>query len=512
MLTSGLVIKGQLAAQDADPADLPTRDMATPAQEGQQPAGIGILVAPDAGAEPDALRPALALRPLPRGAVIGVRQLLRRRQRAAQGADQGGGDRLGRVLLQQAAGQRQIVLRRLLGDQLAGLDGQALVVLGADRLGGRRWPPARLHPGGGQQPLPGAAVIGHQQHADALPPGPAGAAGTVGQGLGVARQLGMDHQPQIRQVDAARRHVGGDADPRPPVAQRLQRTGALGLRQLAGQRHGGEAALGQVAVQPGHHGAGGAEHHGEAWVLEAQDVHHRPLDLVRGDGDGAVLDVAMPGAVALHLDALRVLLVGTRQRGDLVRHGSREEQRPVRVRQRVEDGLQLLAEAEVQHLVRLVHHHDLQRVRPQVAAVQVVAQAARRADHHMGTARQVTPLGHRVHATDAGHDPAPGAAIEPGQLGLDLQCQLARRRDHQGERRAGGGKALGRAEKVAGHGQAIGHGLAGAGLGGNQQVAPRRVGGEDGGLHRRRLGIAALGQGQEKGCGKIVRKGHVVLC
>ena len=42
----------------------------------------------------------------------------------------------------------------------------------------------------------------------------------------------MDHQFQPRQVDAARRHVGRDADPRPAVAQRLQRMGALGLRQF----------------------------------------------------------------------------------------------------------------------------------------------------------------------------------------------------------------------------------------------------------------------------------------
>ena len=113
---------------------------------------------------------------------------------------------------------------------------------------------------------------------------------------------------------------------------------------------------------------------------------------------------------------------------------------------------------------------------------------------------------------DAGDDAAAGLGVEPSQLGLHLQRQLTRGCHHQRQRIAGIGQAVGIAHQGMGHGEAIGDGLAGAGLGGNQQVAPRRVGGEDGGLHRRRLGIAALGQGQEKGCGKIVRKGHVVLC
>ena len=61
----------------------------------------------------------------------------------------------------------------------------------------------------------------------------------------------MDDQAEIRQVDAARRDVGGDADAGAAVAQRLQGAVALGLGQLARQRHGGEAALRQAAVQPG---------------------------------------------------------------------------------------------------------------------------------------------------------------------------------------------------------------------------------------------------------------------
>ena len=67
-------------------------------------------------------------------------------------------------------------------------------------------------------------------------------------------------RPRSRQVEAARGDVGGDADPGAAVAQRLQRVVALALAQLAGQRHGGEAALEQVGVQMAHGLAGVAEH------------------------------------------------------------------------------------------------------------------------------------------------------------------------------------------------------------------------------------------------------------
>ncbi len=90
----------------------------------------------------------------------------------------------------------------------------------------------------------------------------------------------MDHEVEVRQVEAAGRDVGGDADPRAAVAQRLQGGGALVLAQLAGQRDGVEAAFQQAGVQVAHRLAGGAEHQGAARLEEAQDVDDGVLDLV----------------------------------------------------------------------------------------------------------------------------------------------------------------------------------------------------------------------------------------
>ena len=50
----------------------------------------------------------------------------------------------------------------------------------------------------------------------------------------IVRNIGVNDEVEVRQVDAARRHVGGDADAGASIAQRLQRLGPFVLRQFAG--------------------------------------------------------------------------------------------------------------------------------------------------------------------------------------------------------------------------------------------------------------------------------------
>ena len=49
------------------------------------------------------------------------------------------------------------------------------------------------------------------------------------QHFGVVGQVGMDDQAEAGQINAARRHVGGDTDLGAAVAQRLQRVIAFAL-------------------------------------------------------------------------------------------------------------------------------------------------------------------------------------------------------------------------------------------------------------------------------------------
>ena len=125
----------------------------------------------------------------------------------------------------------------------------------------------------------------------------------------IVRQIGVDDEIEIRQIDAARGDVGRDADAGAAVAQRLQRHGALVLGQFARQRDDGEAALQQRRLQMPDGVAGVAEHQRARRFVEAQQVDDGVLDIAGRDPDRAVFDIGVAALVALDFDAERLLLI-----------------------------------------------------------------------------------------------------------------------------------------------------------------------------------------------------------
>ena len=240
--------------------------------------------------------------------------------------------------------------------------------------------------------------------------------------------------------------------------------------------------------------AGGAEQHRRRRFVEAQQVDDGVLDIGGRDGDGLIGDVAMAAILAHRRDAQRVLLVALGERDDRLGHRRREQQGAAGVGRRVEDLLEIVAKAHVEHFVGFIEDGDLDRPQLQRAAFEMVAQTARRADDDMGALVQRLALLRGVHAADAGGDARAGLAIEPDQLAADLQRQFAGRRDDEGERRAGAIGAAILAQQLGRHGEAEGDGLARSGLRRDQQIAAFGIGFEHGGLHGRGRGIATGGQ------------------
>ena len=80
----------------------------------------------------------------------------------------------------------------------------------------------------------------------------------------------------------------------------------------------------------------------------------------------------------------------------------------------VENEFEILAEAEIEHFVGFIEHHDLQLGKIEAAALDVVAQTARRADDDMHAFGEAPPLLTRIHAADASRDARLGVTIEPG--------------------------------------------------------------------------------------------------
>ena len=258
---------------------------------------------------------------------------------------------------------------------------QPILVGLADFVEGRGAGPDGLDPRLVHQTLGLAATrVGHQHDRDALLARPARPARTVQQAGAVHRQFGVDDQAQVGQVQTPRGDVGGDADAGAAVPQRLKRVGPLALAHFARQADRGEAPLQKRRLQMPHAVARGAEDHGPRRLEPAQGVDHGVFDLVGGDAIGTIFDVGVLTRLVGRVDAHRVLLIPLGQGDDLARDGGREQQGAAFGRRLVQDVLQILAEAHVQHLVGLVEHRDLQLGQVQIAPVDMVLQTAGRAD------------------------------------------------------------------------------------------------------------------------------------
>ena len=481
--------------------------MAQTADGRHQPFRIGILVAADIDPVPGHVAAAgevrigdvglalvvLAAFLLPLHAVV-VIDVLGGRQLLLVKADQGGSDLLGRGLFEQLAaeGQHVLILDRRGQD---GVGQHTFAVVLEDHLGRRRARPFGLDRGRLQHQLDlAAARIADQKDRDALLAGASGAARTMQQPGLVDRDFGMDDQSEIRQIQTARSDIGGDTNSGMAVPQCLQGLRALALGQLAGQADDRKPPLAQAGGQVLHPLAGVGEHQGTGGLEIAEHIDDRELDLVRGDANGLVFDVGVGRVAGDRIDPQGVALIGLGQLHDVARQRGREHQGAALGRGGLEDEGQVLMKAHVEHFVGFIEDDRLQRRQVQRTALEMVAQATGGADDDMAAAVQRLTFDLGVHAADAGDDARAGLGIEPLQFVGDLQCQFAGGSNDQGHRRAELREFLGLAEQGRRKRQTEGDGLAGSGLGGNEQIAALFCL-QHGGLHRRGLGIAALGKG-----------------
>ena len=203
--------------------------------------------------------------------------------------------------------------------------------------------------------------------------------------------------------------------------------------------------------------------------------------------------------LALDRDARGLAQVALRDRGDARRHRGREERRlPLRGR-RVEERLDVLGEAHVQHLVRLVEDEDAHLVELQRAPLEVVERPAGRRHHDVGPALERADLLVHRRAAVEGHD----AQAEPPRVLVDrlghLHRQLARGDEDEGVR-AAPGHALFRDPLQ--HRQRERRGLAGARRGLPEHVLPAEQDRNGLALDGRRLLVAEGGRGGHERVGQ----------
>ena len=317
--------------------------------------------------------------------------------------------------------------------------------------------------------------------------GPSGAAGApgaadaVGVVLGVVGQVVVENHFKVVDVEAARGDVGRDKELEAAPLEFFHHLCALALGDVAMQAVHRVAARGEDLGEFIDHDLGGAENDAVAEIVEVDQAGegldlgsavHLEVDLVHlGRVLRQRLDLHPRGVGGVALDELL----------DRRRHGGREKQRLAAGGGSAgEDALDVVAETHVEHAVGLVENDELDRVELERAALHVVHHAAGRADHDLGAGveRAELPLvglaavdGHLAHAF-----------FEEGELGdllRDLDGEFTRGAEDERLHLLDGGV------DAFDHGNAEGGGLARAGGGLADHVAPFQQQRDDGGLDGR---------------------------
>ena len=300
-------------------------------------------------------------------------------------------------------------------------------------------------------------------------------------------------------VDAARGDVGRDEDRDLARAEVGERALALRLALVAVDRARGEPRGGQVADDAVGAVLGAAEHQRAADLIFAQLHRQQRLLLALVDVGDELLDALGGAGDGRHRDLDRIAQELVRELADRLGHGRREEQRLALLGEQRHDALERVDEAQVEHLVGLVEHEDLDVLERQRALVDQVEQPAGGGDEDVDARLELADLAVDRHAAEHGD----GRQAQPLAIGVhalgDLAGELARRREHQHAATARRAR-LGVLLEIVERGQAEGGGLAGAGLRDAEQVAA---------LHQRRdrlrldrggLGIALGGKrGEDRG-------------
>ncbi len=252
------------------------------------------------------------------------------------------------------------------------------------------------------------------------------------------REFEVNHVVEIRDIEAAGRHVGGD--------QRLQGAGAklqqhllpCALRQIAVEGQRIDARLAKLLGQFVGPLAGAAEDEGRCPPLHFQHMFDQCQLAIAVHGIDPLLHLGCRGVARCNLDKCRVAQQHFAQGKQVVVAGGGEEQGLAIRRDLFEQRLDLVHKAHVEHAVRLVKHQMAQVFQTQRPLPQMVEQTARGGD------QQIHPGLKRLYLRRDAHPAIDLRAGETGALPVarhtlgDLHRQLAGRHQHQRADRARG--------------------------------------------------------------------------
>ena len=201
--------------------------------------------------------------------------------------------------------------------------------------------------------------------------------------LSVIGQVVVEHDFNVLDVDAARGDVGGNEEFEARFAELVHHAVAHGLGHFAVETVR-RVSLGiQMLDQFVHHAPGVAEDDAEFEIVNVDEAREQihfetPVHFIKHLLDGRhrhclLLDANVLGVARVFLDQLL----------DRARDGRREEDGLPFFGRPLENQLDVVAKAHVEHDIDLIKHNHLHRIEPQRAAAHVVHDATGRADDNM---------------------------------------------------------------------------------------------------------------------------------
>ena len=218
--------------------------------------------------------------------------------------------------------------------------------------------------------------------------GTTGTAASVCVACHIIRQTVVDNVSQIIYVQTTGSHIGSHQELNGMVAELLHGEVTLLLTQVAVQRLCIITILNQLICNILSLQLGAAEDNcKDAWI----EIHHTLQGEILVLGIYQIVDVVYMLSTLVartHYDFLVVVQVVEGNLLDVLAHGSREEQGVSILRNVLEDGIDALREAHVQHLVSLIKHHIVYVLQLSHATINQIEQTTRGSHDNLHTMLQ----------------------------------------------------------------------------------------------------------------------------
>ena len=214
------------------------------------------------------------------------------------------------------------------------------------------------------------------------------------------RQIVVDHERQIGDIEPARGHVGSDQDRQFAFLELGHDIQPGRLQAVAVNGFNAKAIALEIARQLIGTLLGAAEHDDLRHGMRADQVCEQCFFLEALDRVQFLQDRLIGRILPRHLDGFRALEEIVRQLLDFRRESRREQQGLLAPGQQCHDAQDIGHEAHVQHAISLVEHQHFDRTQRHGLLLHMIQQAPRRCHQHFHPAAQDFHLIVHAHAAE----------------------------------------------------------------------------------------------------------------